>query len=333
MTTKRFQIFVSSTFSDLVEERKIVQEAIFRLEHFPAGMEAFPATDDDAWGLIKQVITDSDYYLLIVGGRYGSCDANGTSYTEKEYEFALEKNIPVIAFVHANLTSLQHGKVEADLEGRLKLNAFTERVKSKHHVRFWNNPLELQGAIYPAIQQLIRTKPALGWTRQQSGPSVDELNRRLVEIQSKFDECKAELDAFKNRPVSLEAVLCGSIKIDYQINYNGEVSELSESKSIVLNWAEVFWKLCREFEKGLIYTQFMYRVLLPRIPEESKGTIRILNDGQKKIIAHLFNVGVINSSPAIGNRASLVWTLTELGKKIYYSNIASADSTSPDSIS
>jgi len=69
---KRYQVFVSSTFADLKEERQAVMQALLSLDHFPAGMELFPASDEDQWALIKGVIDDSDYYVLVVGGRYGS---------------------------------------------------------------------------------------------------------------------------------------------------------------------------------------------------------------------------------------------------------------------
>ena len=69
---KRYQVFVSSTFLDLKEEREAVVSALLQVEAFPAGMELFPATDDDSWTLIKRVIDESDYYLLVVGGKYGS---------------------------------------------------------------------------------------------------------------------------------------------------------------------------------------------------------------------------------------------------------------------
>jgi hypothetical protein len=42
MQTKKYQIFVSSTYSDLVDERREVIEAIIDLGHIPAGMEGFP---------------------------------------------------------------------------------------------------------------------------------------------------------------------------------------------------------------------------------------------------------------------------------------------------
>lgn len=71
---KRYQVFISSTFEDLKEERQAVSKAVLELNHMPAGMELFPASDDKAWQLIKEVIDASDYYVLIIGGRYGSLD-------------------------------------------------------------------------------------------------------------------------------------------------------------------------------------------------------------------------------------------------------------------
>jgi len=61
---KRYQIFISSTFLDLQDERQAVLKAILEIDHMPAGMELFPATDDTAWLLIRDVIDSSDYYIL-----------------------------------------------------------------------------------------------------------------------------------------------------------------------------------------------------------------------------------------------------------------------------
>ena len=64
---KIYQVFVSSTFEDLQEERKEVMQALLELDCMPAGMELFPASNDDQWTLIKRVIDACDYYLLIIG--------------------------------------------------------------------------------------------------------------------------------------------------------------------------------------------------------------------------------------------------------------------------
>ena len=65
---KRYQVFVSSTYADLVDERASVVQALMEMDCIPAGMEAFPAVDEDQLEFIKTVIDDCDYYVLIVGG-------------------------------------------------------------------------------------------------------------------------------------------------------------------------------------------------------------------------------------------------------------------------
>ena len=86
---KRYQVFISSTFNDLHEPRQEVMQALLELDCIPAGMELFPAANDDQWTLIKRVIDDCDYYIVIIGGRYGSIGPSGKSYTQMEYELSL----------------------------------------------------------------------------------------------------------------------------------------------------------------------------------------------------------------------------------------------------
>src|SRR5207253_9330101 len=106
---KRYQVFVSSTFEDLQMERTEVMQALLELDCIPSGMELFPAADEDQWTLIKRVIDDCDYYIVIIAGRYGSSGPDGKSYTQMEYEYAISKSKPVIAFLHAD-----PGKIQAD---------------------------------------------------------------------------------------------------------------------------------------------------------------------------------------------------------------------------
>ena len=74
---KRYQIFISSTYSDLLEERRAVMDAILDLKCFPSGMEMFPAVDMEQFEYIKQIIDESDYYVLLLAGRYGSTAPDG----------------------------------------------------------------------------------------------------------------------------------------------------------------------------------------------------------------------------------------------------------------
>ena len=97
---KKLQIFVSSTFTDLKEERQAAVEAILKSGNIPAGMELFTAGDKSQLETITRWIDDSDVYCLILGGRYGSIEpTTGNSYTEVEYDYAKSNNKPLFAIV------------------------------------------------------------------------------------------------------------------------------------------------------------------------------------------------------------------------------------------
>src|SRR5580658_5329998 len=111
---KKYQVFISSTFSDLTSERQDTIRSVLDLGHIPAGMEIFPAADSEQFEYIKKVIDECDYYVLIVGARYGSVDTSGISFTEKEYDYANEKKIPVLIFPHGDIGSISIAKSDTD---------------------------------------------------------------------------------------------------------------------------------------------------------------------------------------------------------------------------
>lgn len=99
---KKYQIFISSTYEDLKEERKKVQDTILSMYQFPIGMEMFSAADEEQWEIIRETIDSSDYYVLIIGHRYGSVIDKGKyagiSYTQKEFRYALKQKNTCIGF-------------------------------------------------------------------------------------------------------------------------------------------------------------------------------------------------------------------------------------------
>jgi hypothetical protein len=163
---RRYQVFVSSTFLDLKEERAAVVSALLQLDAFPAGMELFPAADDDAWTLIERVIRSSDYYLLVVGGKYGSLDpTSDLSYTEREYDFAVAEKKPVMAFLHSNPDEIKLSKSEKTEAAQEKLRLFREKVQAKKHVKYWSGPEDLAGKVALSFASFRKTYPAVGWVR------------------------------------------------------------------------------------------------------------------------------------------------------------------------
>src|SRR4051812_38300340 len=96
---KKYQVFVSSTYSDLIKAREEVIKVILSLYQIPIGMEMFSADNEEQWSIIRSTIDNSDYYILIVGHRYGSLTKENISFTEKEFDYAKSIGLPIIAFV------------------------------------------------------------------------------------------------------------------------------------------------------------------------------------------------------------------------------------------
>ena len=161
----RYQVFISSTYSDLREERQKVSKAILELGHFPSGMELFPSDDSDQFEFIKGVIQECDYYVLILGGRYGSLSNDGLSFTEKEFDYAKSLGLPICAHVHKNTDQLISKNVDLDDDLRVKLNLFKEKVQSAMMVKFWETSDELTSNVILSFSHLMRTQPRIGWRR------------------------------------------------------------------------------------------------------------------------------------------------------------------------
>ncbi len=240
---KIYQVFVSSTFEDLQEERKEVMQALLELDCMPAGMELFPASNDDQWTLIKRVIDACDYYLLIIGGRYGSTNDNGISYTQMEFEYALETGKPIISFLPKDPANIPVGKCETDAESQRKLEEF-KKLAQKKLVKYWENPEQLGSVVSRSMIKLIKDFPADGWVK--AGSNVDEKSaKEIVRLQNENELLQKRLEklAFE-APKGTEILAQGEDK--QVINYSFEVWNNRKDQhqwftdSVECTWDELF---------------------------------------------------------------------------------------------
>jgi hypothetical protein len=184
----RHQVFVSSTYTDLVEERRAIIQALLELDCFPAGMEMFPAANEDQWTLIREVIDLSDYYVVVVGGRYGSVSAEGISYTEMEYDYAISRDIPVLGFVHADPGSIPASMTELDPDAREKLDAFRDKVMTRM-VKQYRTPDDLASVVSRGLIRAIKKQPRPGWVRGDQA-MTDAVRTQIAELRAALAEAE-----------------------------------------------------------------------------------------------------------------------------------------------
>jgi hypothetical protein len=235
-----------------MSERQEVIQALLELNCIPAGMELFPAANDDQWTLIKKVIRDSDYYLVILGGRYGSLGPEGLSYTEMEYKYALEMGKPVLGFVHSNPDDIPAGKSEKLDESRTKLGSFRELVQRKH-CKFWKDASDLGGKVSRALVHLQNTSPAEGWVRAsalENRPSADEelrLRKRIEELEATGQSTES-LQIDTSELAQDEDLV--TLSLDYKLK--GDRSGTVRNGSIELTWNQVYSEFAPHLLKGLL---------------------------------------------------------------------------------
>lgn len=219
---QKYQIFISSTYTDLVEERKKVRDTILSMLHFPVGMEIFGAADEEQWEIIKDTIDSSDYYVLLVAHRYGSIIESGQdagiSYTEKEYRYAKKKGIPILAFLIDDSVSVLPEKMERDNPEKLK--AFKQEVKTGRLVEWWKNSDDLAQKLSISLHKQMDRKKRPGWVRadsfdiEQSHAELLDLNKQIRELQDENKKLKDELEVYHQLKVDRVPKLTVTMSVD-----------------------------------------------------------------------------------------------------------------------
>ena len=188
---KKFQIFISSTYEDLKEERAKLVATILKDYHLPIGMEMFSADNVEQWEQIRRTIDSSDYYVLVIKRRYGSMTKDGISYTEKEYNYAKEQKIPVLAFIIDKDATIANRDIEDDPDKLVLLNKFTKKVIAENPSEFWKNPDELCTRVSQALHKQFDTNERGGWIKNvETGLNVDveKMNEQtLIDIKRKVE--------------------------------------------------------------------------------------------------------------------------------------------------
>jgi hypothetical protein len=191
---KKLQVFVSSTYIDLQEERQAAVQAILTAGHIPAGMELFAAGDETQMNVIKRWIDESDIFMLILGGRYGSIERNsGKSYIQLEYEYALKKGKPLFAVVISKdcleEKVKKNGTQVIELDNPDKLREFRGLVRSKM-VRFWSDAKDIKLSILETLADFSRRSDLIGWIPGSESVDTGALAEEIVRLTKENAELR-----------------------------------------------------------------------------------------------------------------------------------------------
>ncbi len=220
MGLRKLQIFLSSTYTDLVDLRLSAIEAILAAGHIPATMEQFVPGDETALEIIRRWIADSDAFILMLGGRLGSIEPiSGKSYVQLEYELAVELHKPLFAMVISD-RALQERVEKLGLEvaderkNQTQYGNFKETVQLKL-CSYFSDAKDIRSTIFQKLPEWAQRGDLVGWVRASdaiSARTAEELSRLSSENASLRAAAKSSIEMYDG--VTFEQ-LVGILKDDF----------------------------------------------------------------------------------------------------------------------
>jgi len=304
---KRYKIFISTTFEDLKEERQAILNAVLELNHIPAGMELLPAADDEAWQLIKNVIDASDYFVLVIGGCYGSLDEIGIGYTEKEYDYAVETNKPVILLLHKTPDNMLGEKTGTDESIWKRLLAFRDKVEKRHTCVSWITADDLKAKVLAGIST-----------------TINELEKDIEKKEAKLPKETAKL-AWENDIFEVHCTFITREYYDYDYDDSRYTSPIRTNRNQI--FAAVAPKLINEMADNILRNNLKCFLAIEAEREFKKAinfkdvelrNIKFREEEIESCIVRFLTLGLIKES--IKHRSvrdsSTYWTLTPYGNTV-----------------
>mmetsp|Transcript_14328 Transcript_14328/g.18446 ORF Transcript_14328/g.18446 Transcript_14328/m.18446 type:complete len:312 (-) Transcript_14328:133-1068(-) len=190
-------VFISSTYTDLLAERQAAVSAILKSGNIPAGMELFSAGDKSQLVTIKRWIDQSDVYMLILGGRYGSIEPeSGVSYTELEYDYAVSQGKPFFAVVisedYLDAKVRLAGKDVLERENPKLLEQFRKKVLASVS-SFFSDEKDIKLSIHESLGDIQLDDELAGWVQAREIPDVSILQEQLEKLSEENQELKKSL--------------------------------------------------------------------------------------------------------------------------------------------
>jgi hypothetical protein len=176
MTTP-FTIFVSSTSSDLGQERKGVLDATRRLKLQHDSMEFFGARAEQPIKTCLQEVRASDVLVVIIGHRYGSIVPElGISYSEAEYAEGFRLKKPCLVYMRDENVPILPKHTEQDPEKLKLLKRWKETLQSRHTVAVFQDGSDLTTQVATdlarTIQDLEEVAKARATARTEGGTAL-----------------------------------------------------------------------------------------------------------------------------------------------------------------
>ena len=333
MLDKRYQVFISTSGSEMQPERMILAQTLVGMGFFSWGLEQRTPLST---AFARRQIDDCDYVIILLGSSYGEQSVSGVGYMHLEYIYAVTKQKPIIVFMHDEPSSRDHALQDQKPELSEKFKEFRQLLQNEVDQIFTYRSLrDLEMAVRLNMSQMLERYPAVGWVRPQNTQvlqdEIDALKDKIQQLET--DVGKREVDPFLSLPkVSMHEVFAFEYRMHaYQ---DGNFKELKIQKK--LTWAqmlsilgttfmnptpeEYFSKRMNEYlnENGLSDA----RIEMPRAHAVARAQINIRALHSIKMQMRQ-NEWIVQSGR--DDRQRMLWQVTSKATKLLESNLLDSD--------
>jgi hypothetical protein len=194
------RIYISSTYNDLKEYRKVVYATLRQMGHDAIAMEDYVATDLRPVDKCLEDVAASDLYVGIFAFAYGyvpdTANPDGKSITELEYRKAGDAGVPRLIFLVKEGAPWPTSVIDALVAGKngQRILDLRKELERTHTDSFFESAEELARKVSVAVpKELERTRLQIDW---------EAARRRLIEHMRSFAGARSDQDAI-NRYVPL----------------------------------------------------------------------------------------------------------------------------------
>jgi len=266
MTTKKRTVFISSTYEDLIPQRRKVWELLSEYHVNVRGMERFGARKETPLETCLAEVEQSDIYIGIIGFKLGSIEKKSSkSYTQIEYEKALDLNREIFIYLideknsKISLSNIDFG------EKHEKLQSFKSILKERHTIDTFLDENDLAEKLKRKFDDLLPKK-------NKEKKSVDEFQiakdtiKRFLLVPKAYSGKEIKLKVnFNSEPFPASKDICSSFSLDYGKTIGVEIDILNPKTEkdslsylfIDYNKLDAFWEV--QGKKNVeIYAQLQF---------------------------------------------------------------------------
>jgi len=333
MLDKRYQVFISTSGSEMQPERIILSQTLVGMGFFSWGLEQ---RNPLSTAFARRQIDDCDYVVILLGSQYGEQSVSGVGYMHLEYIYAVTKQKPIIVFMHDDPASRETSLHDAKAELREKFNDFRKLLQNEVDQVFTYRSLrDLEMAVRLNMPQMLERYPVTGWVRPQNAQAlhdeIDQLKARIAQMEAEAG--KREPDPFLSLPkVSMHEIF--SFEYRMHAYQDGNFKELKIQKK--LTWAELLAILGSTFVNPTP-EEFFSKRLNEYLNETGLEDARIEMPRAHAVARAQMNIRALHSlkmqmrqndwivPTGRDDRQRLLWQITAKAQKLIESNLLDKD--------